>query len=43
LHFHHEPGFWTLTATSFGGIIGSVAIYVWAIKSGSEHIENAAS
>jgi amino acid transporter len=22
-HFHHELGFWTLTATSFGGIIGS--------------------
>ena len=22
-HFHHELGFWTLAATSFGGIIGS--------------------
>jgi amino acid transporter len=22
-HFHHELGFWSLTATSFGGIIGS--------------------
>jgi hypothetical protein len=22
-HFHHTLGFWSLTATSFGGIIGS--------------------
>src|ERR1700683_5077436 len=22
-HFHHSLGFWSLTATSFGGIIGS--------------------